>query len=139
MVSRSRISPTSTMSGSSRSAARRPFLKLSVWVWTSRWFTRHFLRGCTNSMGSSMVRMWSLRVRLAMSMMAASVVDLPLPVGPVTSTRPLDRLARRRIGSGRPRRSGSGISLGMTRQTKPGPTRSLKKFTRKRQLPSAKA
>ena len=32
--------------------------------------------------------MWSARVRLISSIIAASVVDLPEPVGPVTSTRP---------------------------------------------------
>ena len=39
-------------------------------------------------MGSSIVMMWSLRVLLMWSIMAASVVDLPLPVGPVTRIRP---------------------------------------------------
>ena len=36
-----------------------------------------------------MVMMCRLRVSLIRSMIAASVVDLPEPVGPVTSTRPL--------------------------------------------------
>jgi hypothetical protein len=35
-----------------------------------------------------MVMMWSSRVRLISSITAASVVDLPEPVGPVTSTSP---------------------------------------------------
>ena len=39
-------------------------------------------------MGSSMVITWSERVELMRSTMAASVVDLPEPVVPVTSTRP---------------------------------------------------
>src|SRR5579862_5055364 len=39
-------------------------------------------------MGSSMVMMCSARVELMRSTMAASVVDLPEPVTPVTSTRP---------------------------------------------------
>ena len=39
-------------------------------------------------MGSSIVMMWSLRVSLIWSIIAASVVDLPLPVGPVTRIRP---------------------------------------------------
>jgi len=45
-------------------------------------------------MGFSNVTMWrdcSLFIR---SIMAASVVDLPLPVGPVTRTRPFCFLAR---------------------------------------------
>ena len=43
IVSRSRISPTSTMSGSSRSAARSAREKLFVWTCTSRWFTRQLM------------------------------------------------------------------------------------------------
>ena len=39
-------------------------------------------------MGSSMVMMCSSRVSLISSIMAASVVDLPEPVGPVTRTKP---------------------------------------------------
>jgi hypothetical protein len=62
-VSRSRISPTSTMSGSSRRAARRASLKESVCSRTWRWLMRHFLFSCTNSSGSSMVMMWSVRLR----------------------------------------------------------------------------
>src|SRR6266446_3786493 len=48
----------------------------------------HRLWRCRNSIGSSIVRMCSERFRLISSMMAASVVDLPEPVGPVTRTRP---------------------------------------------------
>jgi hypothetical protein len=44
-----------------------------------------------NSMGSSTVTMCSGLVRLMMSISDASVVDLPEPVGPVTSTRPFRR------------------------------------------------
>ena len=40
-----------------------------------------------------MVRMCSWRSVLILSIIAASVVDLPLPVGPVTSTRPRGRSA----------------------------------------------
>ncbi len=39
-------------------------------------------------MGSSIVIMCSSRSLLILSSMAASVVDFPDPVGPVTSTRP---------------------------------------------------
>jgi hypothetical protein len=46
-----------------------------------------------NSIGSSTVMMWSRRVRFARSMIEASVVDLPEPVGPVTSTMPRARPA----------------------------------------------
>ena len=37
------------------------------------------------------MRMWSARVRLISSIIAASVVDFPEPVGPVTSTIPRGR------------------------------------------------
>ena len=56
-VSRSRISPTRMMSGSSRSAARSACLKARVWRPTCRWVTRHFLLWWTNSIGSSIVMM----------------------------------------------------------------------------------
>ena len=55
---------------------------------TSRWLTAERLCSCTYSIGSSMVRMWQARWVLIWSIIAASVVDLPEPVGPVTSTRP---------------------------------------------------
>ena len=57
IVSRSRISPISTTSGSSRSAARNASVKLFVSACNSRWLTTQFLFMCTNSIGSSMVRM----------------------------------------------------------------------------------
>ncbi|CKT46381.1 Uncharacterised protein [Mycobacterium tuberculosis] len=58
MVSRSRSSPTRIASGSSRSAERSAFENDSVIGPTSRWLIRHFLDSCTNSIGSSTVRMW---------------------------------------------------------------------------------
>ena len=87
-VSWSRISPMRTTSGSSRSAERRAFEKLWVSACSSRWLTMHFLWLCRYSTGSSMVMMCSCRSRLTLSIIAASVVDLPDPVGPVTRTRP---------------------------------------------------
>ena len=54
------------------------------------------------SIGSSIVRMWSCRSVLILSIIAASVVDLPLPVGPVTSTRPRGRSASVASTGGRP-------------------------------------
>ena len=64
----------------------------------SRWLIRHFFDSWTNSIGSSMVRMWPYSFSLMWLTIAASVVDLPEPVGPVTSTRPrgCQRAARRR-------------------------------------------
>ena len=43
---------------------------------------------CRNSIGSSTVMMCAGRSRFTMSTIAASVVDLPEPVGPVTTTNP---------------------------------------------------
>src|SRR5918993_1309981 len=54
-VSRSRVSPISTTSGSSRSAARRALVKLWVSLCTSRWLTMQPLCWCRYSIGSSMV------------------------------------------------------------------------------------
>ena len=88
MVSRSRISPTRITSGSSRSALRSALENDSVCGPTSRWLIRHFFDSCTNSIGSSMVRMWPCSFSLMWLTIAASVVDLPEPVGPVTSTMP---------------------------------------------------
>ena len=56
-VSRSRISPIRTISGSSRRAARNAFEKLFVSLCTSRWFTTQPLCWWMYSIGSSMVRM----------------------------------------------------------------------------------
>ena len=55
-VSKSRISPTRTISGSSRKAARKAREKDCVCLCTSRWLTRQRCCGCTNSTGSSTVR-----------------------------------------------------------------------------------
>ena len=48
-----------------------------------------------------MVRMCSARVSLIRSMIAASVDDLPEPVGPVTSTMPFFSVAVSAIAIGR--------------------------------------
>ena len=88
IVSRSRISPTRITSGSWRSAARSASAKPFASAPISRWLTMQLLCRCRNSIGSSIVMMWSFRVRLISSIIAASVVDLPEPVGPVTRTRP---------------------------------------------------
>ena len=83
IVSRSRISPTRMQSGSSRSAERSALANDSVCGPTSRWLIRHFFGSCTNSIGSSTVRMWPNSFSLRWLTIAASVVDLPEPVGPV--------------------------------------------------------
>ncbi len=76
------------MSGSCRSAARSASEKDWVSFPISRWLTMLFLWRCRYSMGSSSVMMWQSRWVLMRSIIAASVVDLPWPVGPVTRMRP---------------------------------------------------
>ena len=97
IVSRSRISPTRIASGSSRSAERSALAKLSVCGPTSRWLIRHFFDSCTNSIGSSTVSTWPNSFSLRWLTIAASVVDLPEPVGPVHEHQAarLERRARR--------------------------------------------
>ena len=98
--SRSRISPRSTTSGSSRRALRRPAVNDSTSVPTSRWLTIARLWWWRYSTGSSMVRMCTGLVSLMRSIIAANVVDLPEPVGPTDehdAVRPVQqRVARRR-------------------------------------------
>ena len=55
-----------------------------------------------NSIGSSMVMMWHFRSRFTLSTIAASVVDFPDPVGPVTSTSPRVRSASLWVIGGSP-------------------------------------
>src|ERR1043166_9559561 len=75
-VSRSRISPMRTTSGSWRSALRRAFENECVSACSSRWLTTQFLCWWRNSTGSSMVMMCSWRSRLILPIIAARVVDL---------------------------------------------------------------
>ena len=64
MVSASRSSPTRITSGSSRIAARTPSAKVGRCVPSSRWITWLCLLRWTNSIGSSRLMMFSLRVRV---------------------------------------------------------------------------
>lgn len=68
-------------------------------------------------MGSSSVMTWALRELLIASITQASVVDLPHPAGPVTSTSPFCISARESTPSGMPRSCGLGSSKVMTRMT----------------------
>ena len=119
MVSRSRNSPTRMTSGSWRRACLRALAKLRVSVPTSRWFTTAVLWRCRNSIGSSTVITCTARVRLMRSMIAASVVDLPCPVAPVTSTRPRVMRANSPTIGGMPSSSSDRMSSGMARSTAP--------------------
>ena len=89
---------------------------------TSRWMTTDFFGLCTNSIGSSTVMMWLLEFSLRWSIIEASVVDLPLPVAPMTITKP--RLTMeiffRMSGTGSSRSSSFGIIAGIRRSTRPG-------------------
>ena len=76
----------------------------------------HFLCMCRNSIGSSIVRMCSCRVSLIRSSIAASVVDLPEPVGPVTSTKPRGFLVNSSSVGGSPRLASFGMSWGISRK-----------------------
>jgi len=78
---------------------------------------QQFLFWCMNSMGSSIVIMCSCRSLLILSSMAASVVDLPLPVGPVTRINPRGRSHSLATTCGRLSWSNDLMSNGMMRKT----------------------
>ena len=105
-------------------------------VGTSRCVTMQLPCLCTYSMGSSMVMMCPERSWFSLSMMQASVVDLPAPAGPVTSTRPFCRRARRSTSSGMWKSAGFGSPNGMTRMTAPNDPRWRNTFARKRPTPA---
>ena len=97
----SRISPTMITSGSWRSAECSAVGNVRVSVPTSRCVM--MLLSCvkTNSIGSSIVTIFAFRTLLTSSIIVASVVDLPMPVAPVTSTQPRRICARSRSTFGR--------------------------------------
>src|SRR6266566_3962660 len=132
VVSRSRISPTSTTSGSCRMAYLRAAAKLLVSVPTSRWLTMQLWWRWMNSIGSSTVIMWPFSSLLILSTMAARVVLFPDPVGPVTSTRPRGRSASLATTTGRPRSSKVRTLKGIWRMTSDTQPRCLKQLPRKR-------
>jgi hypothetical protein len=101
----------------------------------SRWDISDFLFGCTNSMGSSMVTKCIARVEFISLMIAESVVLLPDPVGPVTSTSPERRCTILRIDSGSPSCATVISFVGMMRSTAESPRSCRKRFTRKRETP----
>ncbi len=82
-----------------------------------------------------MVTMCAERVRLARSSRDASVVVLPEPVGPVTSTRPRGRYAKRPMAAGTPSSSSDLISCGMVRKARPYEPRCAYTLTRNRETP----
>ena len=80
--------------------------------------------------------MLSRRVWLRWSIIAASVVDLPVPVEPVTSTMPWWKSQNFFTTGGRFSESSEGTSDGMARKTAPTPVSLRKTFTRKRAFSS---
>ena len=121
MVSKSRISPTRITSGSSRSADFKAFAKLRVFLPSSRWLIKDFWEVCTNSMGSSTVKMCAGSLALMKSTMAARVVDLPEPVGPVTRTIPRGSCASWRKMAGALSSSSVSTLEGIVRNTAAAP------------------
>ena len=134
IVSRSRISPTRITSGSSRSAYLSAVANERVSVPTSRWLTMHFWCLWMNSIGSSTVMMWPRRSLLILSIIAASVVLLPEPVGPVTSTRPRGRSASLAVIGGSLSSSKVLTEKGIIRTTIDTQPRCLKTLPRKRAM-----
>ena len=88
----SRISPTMITSGSWRNMFLSASANVGVSVPTSRCETAAFPSANRNSIGSSMVTMCTWRCSMTDRRMPASVVDLPEPVGPVISTRPVGQV-----------------------------------------------
>ena len=132
IVSRSRSSPISTTSGSWRRMYLSAFLKPCVSEPTSRWFTTQPLWWCRYSIGSSIVTMWSFRSLLILSIIVASVVDLPEPVGPVTRIRPRGFSARSATTFGSPSSSKVLILNGIARNAPATLPRCTKTLPRKR-------
>ena len=85
-----------------------------------------------NSIGSSTVMMWPFRSLLILSMIAASVVVLPEPVGPVTRIRPRGRSASLAMTGGRPSSLKVRTLKGIMRITMDTQPRCLKQLPRKR-------
>ena len=101
-VSSSRISPMRMTSGYWRNTRRIARLNDTVSIPTSRWLTIDLRSVWRYSIGSSMVTMCLAFVSLIWSMIAASVVDFPEPVVPVSRTSPRSSSARSLIAGGNP-------------------------------------
>ena len=102
---------------------------------TSRWLMIDFLSSWRNSSGSSTVTMWRRRVELMWSIIAASVVDLPEPVVPVSSTIPRSSSARSRMTGGSDSSAIDLIDTGMARTTTDTDPRWRNALQRKRARP----
>ena len=98
---------------------------------TSRWLTMLFLLLKRNSIGSSIVRMWPDICWLRHSIIAASVVLLPVPVAPTIRMRPRFSITSCDSSGGMPSESSEGMSNGMQRNTAAIEPRCLKADSRK--------
>jgi hypothetical protein len=116
-------------------ALRSASLKLGVSVPTSRCEIAAVRSMNRNSIGSSMVTMCSGSLSEISEIIAASVVDFPDPVGPVTSTRPSGISVMSRIATGSSSASMPRIWMGMRRKTAPTVPRCMYRFARKRATP----
>ena len=119
-VSVSRSSPTTMTSGIlAQRRLERARERRACACPTSRWLIIARLRGCRYSTGSSTVMTWWVVSRLMMSTIAASVLVLPWPVGPVTTTSPWWWCVARSISGGRPSEASVGTSAGMQPEARP--------------------
>ncbi len=99
---------------------------------TSRWLMTERLSLCTNSIGSSIVTMCLFIVTFMWSIIAASVVDLPEPVVPVSRMIPRSSSARSRTTGGSESSSIVEILVGIARQASEIRPRWRNALTRKR-------
>ena len=104
-------------SGSCRNMFFNASAKSGVSVSSSRCETAAFPSANRYSMGSSMVTMCTCRCSMTLFRIAARVVDLPDPVGPVIRTRPAGRWTKVSRTSGRFRSPIDGSLKGMRRKT----------------------
>ena len=135
-VSSSRISPIRMVSGSWRRTRRSARLNDAVSAPTSRWLMIELRSRCRNSIGSSIVTMCLCIVRFMWSSIAASVVDLPEPVVPVSRRIPRSSSASEVTTSGSPSSSTDLMTTGMARMTIETDPRWRNALTRKRPRPS---
>ena len=110
--------------------------KDSVSIPTSRWLMIDWRSRCRYSIGSSIVTMCRAIVSLIWLMIAASVVDLPEPVVPVSRISPRSSSAMSSIACGRPSSSIVRTVNGITRATIETEPRWRNALTRNRASPS---
>ena len=132
IVSRSRISPTRITSGSWRSTRLSASPKVGTSTPTSRWLTMPWRCWWKYSMGSSTVTTCRRERRLITSIMEASDVDFPEPVGPVTRINPRGMWINSCMIAGRPISSIVRMRLGISRATMPTEPFCKNRLTRKR-------